>query len=310
MTALVMSAAMMFAAQADSGEDVVYVHEWGVVHLDEVMPTLQGARWGYMNEQGFLEPYYSMIVDAPVVWFHGPECTGTFTVEVQNGYFTTLLPPPDSIARYENDHPDGNDLPPRENYLAVWRDLRLTEPLSVDDRIASYNDEIMLEEGFLWATPFWCEVPALTVDHGSGSYVDRFIYYECSATGFMRSDGDHGESHLDHQGKWLEFQAAEGELICSPGNIVMGGLPPVLSDLEILVTLAGWGGNEFLPEEIVALWKTWRPVLRTMCVRDRQSVILFPMSEEQVESICTIEFRNDQGYPVEYSRLFLGLKTI
>ena len=78
----------------ETSEQTVFVHEWGVVLIDEVIPTVSGAERGYLEENGMLQPYYSMAVDAPVIWFHGPEFTGTLTVEVQNGYFSLLIPLP------------------------------------------------------------------------------------------------------------------------------------------------------------------------------------------------------------------------
>ena len=77
-----------------TSEETVFVHEWGVVSIDEVIPMAQGAQQGYLDEQGMLLPCYPMMVDAPVIWFHGPEFNGTLTVEVQNGYFSLLIPNP------------------------------------------------------------------------------------------------------------------------------------------------------------------------------------------------------------------------
>jgi hypothetical protein len=39
-------------------------------------------------------------------------------------------------------------------------------------------------------------------------------------------------------------------------------------------------------------------------------VMLFPISEGQVESICSLDFQPDGDYEVEYHRLFLGLGRI
>ncbi len=63
--------------------ETVYVHEWGVVEVDMGFPTAGGAKWGYLDDQGTLEPYTGYGVEAPVVWFHGAQCTGTFTVRVK-----------------------------------------------------------------------------------------------------------------------------------------------------------------------------------------------------------------------------------
>ncbi len=319
---------LMLAGSQVTGtsEGTVFVHEWGVVLIDEVLPMACGAERGYLEENGTLQPYYSMAVDAPVIWFHGPEFTGTLTVEVQNGFFSLLIPLPASSSISDESIPVFQD---EENYFAVWQDLSFTDELSIrgdipaDRRgVESATDELSIsgdmpadrrgvesaEEGFQWAMPFWREVPALIVSYDPASYVDRFIYYECSATNLFEEQ----EPSESYQNGSLLFHEEDGELAA---DLVIAPLDRIrielgVSDDGILDVLADWGGNEFLNEEIEALWKTWKPSLLTRCILYGETVVLFPLTDEQVESISTIDLQTEQGYRVEYSRLFLALGSM
>ena len=293
---------------AERTYETVFVHEWGVVLIDEVIPTAMGAERGYLEENGMLESYYPMIVDAPVIWFHGPEFTGTLTVEVKNGYFSLLIPLPAVISTCNDEIPIVRD---EENYLAVWKNLSFTDEVSmpgdrpVDGRVVPDESP---EEGFRWAMPFWRRVPALTVEYEPASYIDRFIYYECSASNLFE---EHNPIE-SYEGSSIAFYEKDGQLMANlltaPGNRICFELS--LSEEGIMDILSGWGNNEFLDEEIKALWNTWKPSISTRCLMNGETVVLFPLTDEQVESISTLSLETDQGFHVEYSRLFLAMGTV
>ena len=112
---------------------------------------------------------------------------------------------------------------------------------------------------------------------------------------------------LDEPEKYLptEFKA---DLVLAPGNRIRIEL--AVSDEGILEVLSEWGNDNFLEEEIEALWKTWKPSIMTRCIQDEEVIVLFPLTDQQVESISTIDLQTDQGYSVEYSRLFLALGSV
>ncbi|MCD4776000.1 MAG: hypothetical protein K8S15_08130 [Candidatus Aegiribacteria sp.] len=290
---------------AEAADETVFVHEWGVVLIDEVLPVAIGAERGFLEENGMLQPYYSMIVDAPVLWFHGPEFTGTMTVEVQNGYFSLLIPIPSTISTCDETIPVFRD---EENYLAVWDDLSFSHSDGMPCDRPVDKEGISTEEGFQWAMPFWREVPALTVSYEPASYVDRFIYYECSAA-HLFGEQDPLEDFLRGA---IVFHEEDGklaaDLVVAPRNRIR--IEIAVLDEGILEVLSGWGGDEFLDEEINALWKTWKPGLLTRCLSYGETVVVFPLTDDQIESISTIDLRIDQGYSVEYSRLFLAMGSI
>ena len=54
---------LLYCALADTDyveiqDDIVYVHEWGVVELDEGYLEARGAQWGYLDPCGYLVDYY------------------------------------------------------------------------------------------------------------------------------------------------------------------------------------------------------------------------------------------------------------
>ncbi len=289
--------------------EIVYVHEWGVVEVDMGFPTAGGAMWGYLDDQGTLEPYTGYEVEAPVVWFHGAQCTGTFTVRVNEGYFTTLFPPPDSLW-----HEEVERRVSPENFnsqTGIWRNVSLTWdiPENEESLPVSYD-----ADGFSWATPFWRDVPANYVTVPGASYMDRFLYYECTANTLGKNIGDYsyGRRTYGYHGVALVFQKEDGEMIVRRADVeetvtVRGG---VLSLDDVLEIICNWSDSRLKSQEIKALWSTWEPALRQRCIQQGQDVMMFPLSPEQVESISTIRFEPDGGNPVEYTRLFLGLGEV
>ncbi len=285
-------------------DETVYVHEWGVVQIDEAIPMAQGAQRGYLDENGTFQPYSSLLVDAPVIWFHGPSFTGTLIVEVQNGYFTLLIPNPAMTSACDESIPVFRD---DNNYVAIWEDLEFfAEDILPEDRRNAIDDST--EDGFQWAMPFWRNVPALTVEYESASYSDRFIYYECSASNLFEEHDSFRSNVSDVIVFYIDDGELAADLITGPGN--GDAVESYLSPDRILDILAEWGGGEFLDEEIEALMQTWEPVLQTRCAGNGQRVVLFPLNDEQVESISTIDLHTDQDYHVEYSRLFLAMGSI
>lgn len=289
--------------------ETVYVHEWGVVEFDAGFPAASGAKWGYLDDHGTLAPYTEHEVEAPVVWFHGAQCTGTFTVRVNEGYFTTLLPQPDSLLQEEGERRASPES--FGSQTGIWQDVRLTcvVPENEESLPIAYD-----ADGFSWATPFWRDVPANYVTVPGASYQDRFLYYECTANTLGEYTGDYsdGRTTYGYHGVALVFQEEDGEAVARMADveetvIVHDG---ALSNSDVLEVICGWSGNRLKSQEIEALWKTWEPALRQRCIQLGQDVMMFPLSPWQVESISTIRFDPDGGNPVEYARLFLGLGAV
>jgi hypothetical protein len=299
---------LLYCALADTvvaeiPEDIVFVHEWGVVELDEGYLEATGTPDGYLDPCGYLIEYYPDVAEAPVIWFHGAMCNGDFIVEIPGGDFTFYRPVPDSL--------DFHAIPgieASETHVGVWKDIQLRAPYAMEwPAEEEVLEEIPLLEEFEWAYPLWRDVPGNYVIQPSTGFQDRFLYYECSLNGYEMFSGE----YYGYTGPALLFRAYDDELLCSmvtvPTNLSDG---EVLTEDEIMAEICDWAGGGLKTSEIKALWYTWMPRLRTRCELDGQTVIVFPLSQEQVESISRLRFVPHNSMQVRYDRLFLGLGAI
>jgi hypothetical protein len=293
---------------APSDYETVHVHEWGVIELDVSFPEALGARWGYLGEDGVLDPWTEYEVEAPVIWFHGAECRGTLTVNAKQGYFTTLLPRPDSLVSGEAERMMSPDAVGSQT--AIWRDV------SVSPVMMELEEEILPVAwdagGFGWAIPFWRDVGGNYIAVPGSSYRDSFIYYECTAASIPGIEHECAEGPMTYgyRGEALVFSPGGDGVtarLVSVGDEITT-IEEELTDTEVMSVICGWGGLK--STEIQALWNTWEPAVLQRCLRGGERVILFPLTPEQTESVSSIEFSSGGDNPVVYERLFLGIGSI
>jgi hypothetical protein len=56
---------------------------------------------------------------------------------------------------------------------------------------------------------------------------------------------------------------------------------------------------------------TWKPLLKTRCLREGETLLFFPLTDVQTESISSIRFTPYSSMvDVSYERLFIGLGAI
>ncbi len=287
---------------AEFSDDMIYIHEWGVIEMDGLYLQARGCPDGYIDEYGYLVDYPMAEVTAPVVYFYGADCSGTFSVRIRNGSFTLLLPYPDSLAI--------------ETGLevccsAVWEHLTITssEP-SVDavTEASSVTSGPELENCFEWAVPFWRMVPANRIRYPLAEYEDVFIYYESDMSDPQMFIGE----YYNHIGEALIFFSDYGEMVCVKAVVPADSdaIGETLSDLEIMAVLYSWGNGGMLAEEIAALWQTWKPLLRTRCEHENLTLMLFPLTDRQESMVSTLSFVPVENILVHYERLLLGLGAI
>jgi hypothetical protein len=152
-------------------------------------------------------------------------------------------------------------------------------------------------------------VPGNYVNYPAADFEDVFLYYESVMNNAEMFMGD----YYNHRGEALIFFPEDGELTCVKVTVPdeADARGETLSDLEIMTELCDWAHNGLKSAEITALWKTWRPLLRTRCELEGQTLMLFPLTVEQEEMVSTIRFVPMQnGLLVSYERLLLGLGAI
>ena len=287
---------------AEFSDDMIYIHEWGVIEMDEIYLRASGCPEGYIDEFGYFQEYPMAEVLAPVVYFHGADCSGTFSVRVRDGSFTLLLPYPDSL-----DIETGAEV----RCSAVWEDLRITSSEVSADAVTEASVTIRgleLQDSFSWAVPFWRMVPANRIHYASAGYDDVFIYYESEMNNPEMFVGE----YYNHVGEALIFFSEDGEMVCVKAVVPAesDAIGETLSDLEIMAELYSWGGGGMLPEEIAALFQTWKPLLRTRCEREYLTLMLFPLTDRQVSIVSTLSFVPVENILIQYDRLLLGLGSI
>lgn len=278
---------------------LVRVHEWGVVLFTSAGSEATGAPGGFY---GF-DPFGPLLVDAPVVWFHGAPFRGTFTVRAGMGFISAAYPQP--AEGYEGLTPA----------TAVWNILGAV-PVPFDEAPVPVVPE---NTPFEWAMDSWRDVPCLELYDHEGRPLDRFLYYETAIP-----DGIHSRMNtvVDDGVQLAGHFSPEGLLIATgpePAVHTHHIVPlPSLSDSRdalrlplsrqgTLDRLCDWAGGNLKSQEIEALWRTWEPFFMERPEGERW--LLFPLPPELVESISSInlELENPRYTSVEYHRLFLGL---
>jgi len=287
---------------AEYTDDMIYIHEWGVIEMDEQYLQVRGCPDGYIDEFGYVQEYPMAEVTAPVVYFYGADCSGTFSVRIRDGSFTLLLPYPDSIT---------HEADAEECYTAAWEHLTITssEPLGdATTEATSVTRGPEYEDCFTWAVPLWRMVPANRIRYPSAGYDDVFIYYESVMNDPSMFIGD----YYNHVGEVLIFSSEGGEMVCEHTTVPVesDAIRETLSDVEIMAVLYTWGGGGMYAEEITALWQTWKPLLKTRCEIENLTLMLFPLTERQVSMVSTLSFVPVSNIMIQFDRLLLGLGTI
>ncbi len=275
---------------------MIRVHEWGVVTFSSSGTTATGAP---EDTYGF-DPFGMVLVDAPVVWFHGAPFTGTFTARAEMGFISAAYPEPRGKPQ---------DAAP---IAAVWRiEGRMPRPFEkVPSPVVPENTP------FAWAMEHWRDVPCLDLYGDDGGYLDRFLYYETAIP-----DGFHARMNtvVENGIQLAGFFSPEGliletgpepavnefRIVPLPGREENARLP--LERDGVLAKLCGWAGGNLKSQEIEALWNTWEPFFMERPRGERW--LLFPLPPATVGQISTISLIPESPGvgDVEYHRLFLGL---
>jgi hypothetical protein len=289
--------ALLLAAALDTvvamNHSNIYVHEWGVLSFGERPRAcgVAGDPW-----QG--DPA-EMMADAPVVYFYGPEFTADFTVRCPGGTIIHTWPDPD--AEFDAVLPVG----PAAS-AALWEDLSFHCPWMIQDNRAALPAVTATAAdipAFYTSIPAWRAVESLFVRRAADGFADNFLYYECSLDGNPGIDlpvpGDPDVLVFTRRG----------------GGIVLDVIPSDETSLagptcaEARIELDRWAGNILKPMEIEAMWRTWEPWIMNGAW-EGTSLVVFPLTQQDIALISTLELAPDGDWPVFYNRFFLGMYTM
>lgn len=275
----------------------ISVQEWGVITWngeDPVVtsapenPVLSPMGPGDTNPDGYA-------VRAPVLYFNGPEFTGTVTVRTDNGAIFDIYP---SV-------PDEN----RTHSSVSW-----TCSFS-NQEIEEYGDSRGLAPGE-WNYQLWRVEPVLTIT-GDNNWQDKFLYYETAPETvdflpYLPQAESVCEEYRDLPALVIK-RRADGVFFseCTLGELVYGG------DMEytgitpdrVMRILFDWSVSILEPEQMDALWRTWSSWILFDNSGERvygNGMVLYLVPAGLTERISTISVEPDEtDYPVDLYRYLL-----
>jgi len=296
MLELFFAAALMDTVIAPVDYGTIYVHEWGAVTFAEET-VIFGANPLTDPNSDFISPdqWDEPVARAPIVYFYGAEFSGTFTVSVHSGNFIETLPSPERLL-------STSSMPPEQSFNAVWGILGTSvwSNQELPDEYPCISSDLLES----WRTP-----PSYLLEFSDGT-LEKFIYYECTLLTTPESDYypveiDDGEAVLaaDYREPLMQF-TKDGETvnleIISDGAESGGDIPELLCD---------WAGGSMKSQELISMWDTWETWIYDGSWSG-DTLLVFPLPQQTIEGMTSINLETASYYDVEYSRFYLGILSI
>lgn len=287
--------ALVSQANDDRRMAMIAVHEWGVITFDGCEAVL-GTSPDAVSDP-YADPGYPVVERAPVVYFHGPEFSGRFTVEVPNGSIIETWPFPSL----------------QDEHGCTWVITRAGW-----QELDSVNTPLVDRVGGWRAAP-WREPQTMTLVFEGPAY-EKFVYYEAGFSDlsvFPITVRDGRLSIREGCGDIpvaLVIPSAEGPLVtlttasraASPLRSFCNALVSGPADLhEVLMQ---WSVGVVDLEEVDALWATWRDWLLDAGSREAgqgEALLIYLLPAEDAEALSVLNLETDQAFDVRYGRYLL-----
>jgi hypothetical protein len=298
---MLLQVAMLAAAltsQQEPGREMaeIQVHEWGVVTFDAFIASAESSPDSI--PPGI--PDYPVVERAPVVYFHGPEFTGTFTATATDGVLTDLYPVV----------PGSN---PGQTYswdigaAQIW-------PADRDSRRGlSYSSGTWDMTG--WRVPYslWLRT--------SDGFEDGFLFYEASVNAtsgfpvrYMQSL-DAAISLNPDLPAALVVPGDDGPKVIAAERLeILPGFAPVRQARicrepeDLRSVLYDWSIDTIDIDEVDVLWATWQGWFLDEGLRDLPEgcgLLLYPLPAGMQDMVSTIELSTNEGFQVSYRRFLI-----
>ncbi len=275
----------------------ISVQEWGVITWngeDPVVSSTPETQILFPTGPGGTNPE-GYAVRAPVLYFNGPEFTGTVTVRTDNGAIFDIYP----SALDEN----------RTHSSVSWNCSFSNE------RIEEYRDYRGMAPG-VWNYEIWRVEPALTIT-GYDNWQDKFLYYETAPETvdflpYLPLAESVCEEYRDLPALVIK-RRTDGVFLseCTLGELVYGGdmeYTDITPD-KVMRVLFDWSVGILEPEQMDALWRTWSSWILFDNSGERaygNGMVLYIVPAELTERISTINVEPDEtDYPVDLYRYLL-----
>jgi hypothetical protein len=296
MNALLMAAALDTVVAPLHEE--VYVHEWGVLtYRSDVVEATGSADGPWSNPS-------DMVAEAPVIHIYGPEFSGDLTVRSAGRIFSTY---PDPDERFDVDVSVAGG-----GSAVRWSGIETRCPWLVEPDCWSSSCEVDID-GFFDALPLWRRNEALVLTRESDGFCDKFLYYEVDLAGRFPDPLSPSCPGGPSTGEALFFQRTDGVVTVAAGDVGMlyameESLPFTASyDAGFaLETVAGWASPYLKRDEIEEMWATWEPYV-LYGDWEGSTLAVFPLRQDLVERISTLELTVDEPLDISYHRFFLVL---
>ncbi len=277
----------------------IFVHEWGVL-------SWSGPDYTFSSSPGVPLPVSDpdgMMMRAPVLYFHGPEFTGTVTVRTDNGLISHVYPEVSnggigmgSCSWTGSFGYDAGNASVRERAALI------------DERSSPFPH---------WPYHLWRTGESMTVT--TSCAIESFLYYETTPAdlGFLPSL--HGGQPVSEEwGQVPAIVVMRSETGLCFTECSLGDIPGPDDEAFVTMTpdlihraLHQWSRNVIDIEEVDALWKTWMEWFSGDFIEGGNypnGLLLYPIPESLLSNLSTIEVVPDgpSQYPTRVRRLILA----
>lgn len=297
MSIAVLFAVLALAAQPDEDRRMaaIEVHEWGVVTFDGGGAVMGAAP--DVAPDTLTEPDYPVVERAPVVYFHGPEFSGRFTVAVPDGSILDTWPFP-SI---------------RDDNSSTWVITRAGW-----QELDAVNTPLIERVGGWEAAP-WRRQQTMTLAFEGPAY-EKFVYYEAGFSDLsafpvaVRNGRLSVREGCEDMPVALVIPSPEGPLVTV--TTASGAVCPLRALRNALLsgpadlydTLIEWSEGVVDIEEVDALWATWRGWFLDSSQRDGGAdcaLLIYLLPAEDAEALSVLSLEPDPAFEVRYGRYLL-----
>ncbi len=292
--------AVLNAVLVSAESEPVEVHEWGVVVFGEYRAAVAAVPDAGLSSF-IADPYYGIepiSVEAPVIFFHGAEFRGDFVVEVFNGGIFEVFPVDGMTSEWNS---------------IKWSGIQVFEPGEGTEYPEALTADFLLPGE---AVQNWRTLECNSV-RTSGGINEGFLYYECylETPDFMKYplllvEGEGLPEGVDKVLIFLKpYDDMQEMYLVYPTSIYIPletEESSVYDREEMLEILSSWNTSGLYSDELELLWDTWEAYV-TDPLWEGDALVVFPLPQEMIDKISSLEVLPDGEMEITYGRFFIGM---
>ncbi len=292
--------AVLNSALVSAEGETVEVHEWGVVVFGEFSAAAVAVPDSGLSSLNAAPDFRidPISVEAPVIFFHGAEFSGDFSVEVFNGNIFEIYPAVGMRSEWNS---------------IRWFDIQVFDPVAGTEYPEDLPAEFLLPYETVQS---WRTLECNSV-RTSGGINEGFLYYECylETPDFMKYPQllAAGEGLPEGVDKVLILLRPCGDMqemyMVDPQSIFTPMETEEISVYDrtwMLEILSSWDTGGLYPGELELLWETWESYV-TDPQWEGDALVVFPLPHNMISKISSLEVLPDGEFEIIYGRFFLGM---